>query len=274
MTSRVSPGSARSLLLTLLGEYVLPTDRPIWTTALLYGLAGVGVAEKAARQAIARAAAAGWIESEPNGRRTAWRISKTGRHLIADGSRRLRSLRRDAVPWSGDWILLHLTLPASRREDRTRIYKALSWLGFGNPTPGVWISPDVSRATEARQLVEDRKLSGLTLAFASRTLEFGASLRDLVDRAWDLEAVARHYEVLIDRFTALRPRGDDEYLFAHIHLVNALQRLPSLDPGLPAGLLPPGWQRRLRAEKLWSLRERWRTRAHQRWGKLSAPADN
>jgi len=272
VSSRISPGSARSLLLTLLGEFILPSQKPTWTSPLLSGLAGVGVGEKAARQAIARAAAAGWLESEPNGRRTAWRLTATGRRVIAEGSRRLRALRGDAAPWNGEWLLVHLTLPQSRRDDRLRVYKALSWLGFGNPTPGVWISPEVGRSAEVRRLVVDRKLDGLALAFTARTLDIGLNQRELVDRAWDLEAVARHYEELVDRFGAMRPRTDDEFLHAHIQLVNALQRLPSLDPGLPPELLPPGWAKRRREEKLWSLREAWRVRAHRRWDDLAASA--
>ncbi|MDN5856618.1 MAG: PaaX family transcriptional regulator, partial [Actinomycetia bacterium] len=56
----VSAGSARSLLLTVLGELVLPAGEPVWTSSLLYVLKGVGVEEQTARQAIARGAAAGW----------------------------------------------------------------------------------------------------------------------------------------------------------------------------------------------------------------------
>lgn len=273
MLPRISPGSARSLLLTLLGEFVLPAGKPTWTSPLLHGLAGAGVGEKAARQAIARAAAAHWIESESAGRRTAWRLTASGRRFIQDGSRRLRSLRGEAGHWNGDWLLLHVTLPEARRDARLRTYKALGWMGFGNPTPGVWISPDTGRAAEVRQLIADRKLGGLVLAFEARTLDIGMPLRTLVDRAWNLDEVNRHYEALVARFSAMRPATDDDFLFAHVQLVNALQRLPAIDPGLPAELLPPGWSARLLSERLWNLREKWRARAHQRWQDLSAEAD-
>jgi phenylacetic acid degradation operon negative regulatory protein len=64
----LAPGSARSLLLTVLGELVWPTGKPVWTWALLYVLKGLGVEEQTARQAIARAALSGWIEAERHGR--------------------------------------------------------------------------------------------------------------------------------------------------------------------------------------------------------------
>jgi phenylacetic acid degradation operon negative regulatory protein len=38
--------SARSLLMTVLGEFVLPAGRPVWTWVLVDTLAAFGVAEK------------------------------------------------------------------------------------------------------------------------------------------------------------------------------------------------------------------------------------
>ena len=272
--ARVSPGSARSLLLTLLGEFLYPENRPAWTSPLLHGLAGVGIAEKAGRQALARAAQAGWMESTPSGRRAEWRLTDHGRRLISEGSRRLRSLRAEGARWGGEWLVLHVTLPEARREDRLRTYRALAWLGFGNPTPGIWISPDPARAPQAKQLIADLRLGELTLALQAKPLDFGVPPAVLVRQAWDLDAVAAHYEDLVKRFLQLRPRTPDDILFAHIELVNALQRLPSLDPGLPPELLPSGWTRRLQADRLWALRERWHAPAHARWDELAAQVDS
>jgi len=61
--------SARSLLLTLLGELVLPRDEPVWTQVLIDVLAGLGVESKSARQALARTAAEGLIRSDRAGHR-------------------------------------------------------------------------------------------------------------------------------------------------------------------------------------------------------------
>ncbi|CAN5771177.1 PaaX family transcriptional regulator C-terminal domain-containing protein [soil metagenome] len=269
---RAGPASARSVLLTLLGEFMLASVAPIFTAPLLYTLAGVGVAEKAARQAIARAAAAGWIESERAGRRVSWRLSDRGRQLIFTGSGRLKSLRTDERAWDGSWMVVHVTLPESRRTDRLRLYRALSWIGFGNPTQGVWISPHTDRANEARRAIDELGLADHTLAFTAKSLGFGIAERDFVAQAWDLPAVALHYAELVARFSAVRPRSDDEVLFAHVNLVNALQRLPSVDPGLPLALLPPDWNIRREAAKLWALRDAWRLKAHARWKELQADA--
>ncbi len=55
--SVTSIASARSALISILGELVAPYHQPVRTAALLYALTGVGFGESASRQAIARAGA-------------------------------------------------------------------------------------------------------------------------------------------------------------------------------------------------------------------------
>src|SRR5579875_955099 len=74
--------SARSLLMTILGEFVLPADSPAQTTALALH----GVAEKSARQALARTAAEGWLTPLREGRRVRWALTARGRTLLTEGA--------------------------------------------------------------------------------------------------------------------------------------------------------------------------------------------
>ena len=53
--SPLPPASARSLLLTVLGEFAYPGDEAVWTTTLIQVLGGLGVESHAVRQAINRA---------------------------------------------------------------------------------------------------------------------------------------------------------------------------------------------------------------------------
>lgn len=281
------------MLLTLLGEFVHPANQPVWTATLLDAFAAAGIGEKSARQAIARAAAAGWIDNARDGRRASWRITAAGTRLIAEGSARLRSIResreltassepnrlkrstqskppKDATSaWPGEWIVLHISLPEDRRADRLRLYRALSWLGFGNPTPGLWLCPHAGRADAGESAIKRLGLDAHTLAFTARALQFGQSARALALQSWDLPALALHYKTLVKRFSALRPRGDAAVFAAHIGLVNQLQRLPSIDPGLPALLLPAGWPGTAAASRLNALRAKWRASAHAHWAELA-----
>ena len=81
--------SARSLLLTVLGEFVLPSGRAVWTSTLLELLADLDVAEKAGRQAIMRTADSGWIEGSRVGRETRWSLTAAGTELLREGTGRI-----------------------------------------------------------------------------------------------------------------------------------------------------------------------------------------
>jgi len=265
--------SAPSLLLTLLGEYVYPSTEPVWTAALVQAFLAVGVAEKAARQALARAAAAGWIEGGKEGRQAWCRLTDVGTRLIAEGSQRVRAIRHGAEEWTGSWLLLHVTLPESRRSDRLRLYRNLQWLGFGSPTPGVWICPHLDRVDGVEARLRKLGLELDALAFQARSLPFGLPQAQLVERAWDLESIAAHYRGLDEQFGVLRPRTDEAFFVAHVQLVNAIQRLPALDPGLPPVLLPRNWDGTRVTRKLNELRLRWREPAHVHWRRLCTAAD-
>src|SRR6266567_5804209 len=66
--------SARSMLFAILGGLVFADPEPVWTASLLYVMDCGGFSEQAARQAITRAAAAGWISGERSGRETRWTL--------------------------------------------------------------------------------------------------------------------------------------------------------------------------------------------------------
>src|SRR5215210_3308845 len=66
----VGAPAARSVLLTVLGEYVLPAAGGAWQETLIGALGAVGHKTHAARQALARSIAAGWLRTERHGRRS------------------------------------------------------------------------------------------------------------------------------------------------------------------------------------------------------------
>src|SRR4051794_41837267 len=79
----VSHASARSLLMTVLGEYALPRDNPVWTSMLVEVLGILDIEEKSARQAPPPPPAAGWGGAGRGGRR--------GRGALAPPPRRPRA---------------------------------------------------------------------------------------------------------------------------------------------------------------------------------------
>jgi phenylacetic acid degradation operon negative regulatory protein len=257
-------GSARSLLLTILGELVVPAGRPVWTGALLHVLKGLGLEEQTARQAISRAADAGLIAGEKRGRQVCWSVTAEGIETIEEISRRVDSLRTPAERWDGDCLILIVTIPQRLKSVRKRLYSALSWAGFGNPAPGLWASPHVDRAGEMRRVIQELDLQDSTIAFIGTTISIGLDDDEIVRRAWDLDTVAARYATLIDTFAGLEPEPGDDVLLTYLALVNEWREFPSMDPQLPEDLLPD-WIGRRATEISANLYEKWTHAATERW---------
>src|SRR4051794_31339864 len=166
--------SARSLLLTVLGEFVLPAGRPLWTSTLIALLADLDVAEKAARQAIMRTADDGWIEPSRIGRETRWALTAAGTELLREGTERIYGFAAAGQPWDGRWLVLTVAGPESNRALRQRLRTRHGWAGLGSASPGVWVTPRVGREAAARRGLEGRGLLGRAWTFVARAGHGGA----------------------------------------------------------------------------------------------------
>ncbi|GAA4730781.1 PaaX family transcriptional regulator [Phytohabitans rumicis] len=271
LTRRHSVGaaSARSLLLTVLGEFALPSGKPAWTSALVHVLGGLGAEEKSARQAIARTAADGWIVSERDGRRVRWVLTPVGRRLLTEGTERIYTHGASRQVWDGRWLIVMATVPETQRKLRHKLQTQLAWAGFGNPTAGMWVSPHPEREAEVKQIMHDLGLDATALSFTGPFAGVGSE-RSLVQRAWDLDDVEAHYEAFMDEFSGVRPEPGDATLLAQVRLVHEWRRFPFLDPLLPDELLPPRWLGQ-RARTLFDTQHAaWQDGARQRWEELSA----
>lgn len=264
----VSHTSARSLLMTLLGEYVLPRDTPTWTSTLVEALALFDVEEKSARQALARTSAEGWLHSERVGRRVRWALTSPGRRLLTEGAQRIYDFGRQAAEWDGRWVVLLVSVPEARRDLRHQLRTRLNWAGFGSPAPGVWISPDVRREAEAGKILAELDVG----APASFIADYGniGDEESLAARSWDLTGLEDRYEHFIDEFTGLSPSSGMAVLRAQTWLVHEWRRFPFLDPQLPAALLPTGWSGSKAADLFHSKHLEWRGGAQQQWDRLAA----
>jgi phenylacetic acid degradation operon negative regulatory protein len=263
----VGGGSARSLLMTVLGEFVLPRARPAWTSALVDVLGMFDVEEKSARQALARTAAEGWLRSDRVGRRVRWSLTPPGRRLLIEGAGRIYGFGSGEQNWDGRWLVVLVTIPESMRDLRHRLRTRLAWAGFGSPAPGVWITPRPGAEADAKLILDEL---GLTQAM-SFVATYGALGREqeMVAAAWDLGGVAERYRHFIEEFGGLAPRTPDDVLRAQTRLVHEWRRFPFLDPQLPAVLLPPQWIGATATELFNARHTRWRDAAQRRWAEIA-----
>src|SRR5581483_5625057 len=123
--------SARSLLNTVLGEFVYPVGGAAGTHSFIEALGRLDVDEKATRQALARTAADGWLERERHGRRIRWRLSPQGLQRCIDGTVRIESFGGVRTDWDGRWLLLFVSVPEAQRALGHRLRRRITWAGFG-----------------------------------------------------------------------------------------------------------------------------------------------
>jgi phenylacetic acid degradation operon negative regulatory protein len=251
--------SARGLLFTVLGEFVLPTGGSAWTSAFIAAFDRLGMEEKAIRQALARTAADGWIRPERSGRRTRWWLTPDGDRLLTDGTERIYAFASSQRDWDGSWLLVLARVPESDRAARHRLRTRLSWAGLGSPAPGVWITTHTERVAEVEHVLRQAGSADSQIFVAEHS---GGELATLVAQAWDVPAIEKQYEEFCTEFAA--PVAQDP-LARLIDLVHAWRRFPSIDPGLPARLLPPNWSG-ARAAKLFAARHAgWAADARMQW---------
>lgn len=256
--------SARGLLFTVLGEFVLPAGGSAWTTAFIEAFARLGVEEKATRQALMRTAADGWLRSERAGRRTRWHLTPAAERLLTEGTERIYHFPALARQWDGRWLLVLARAPETGRPARHQLRKRLTWAGFGSPAPGVWISTHAGRLAEAEEILAGTALLPGAQVFVAE--HRGGELAALVRQAWDLGALERSYEAFLGEFTA--PEGRDP-LARVVELVHAWRRFPWIDPVLPPALLPAPWSGE-RAARLFSrLHGQWSADATAEWLRIS-----
>jgi phenylacetic acid degradation operon negative regulatory protein len=259
--------SARSLLLTVLGEFVLPASRPVWTATLIDLLADLDVAEKAARQAIMRTADSGWITNSRMGRETRWSLTDAGTRLLKEGTDRIYGFAADDRSWEGHWLVLVVAVPENARQLRTTLRTQLGWAGLGSINPTTWVTPWTNREHEAIRVLRELGVEAGSWSFLAERGALGDE-RSLARTAWDLDAIEARYEDFLELAASRRPRTDRQALVAQVRLVQEWRRFPLLDPGLPKELLPPRWSGSRAAEVFRERHAAWAPRAQAAWAEL------
>jgi phenylacetic acid degradation operon negative regulatory protein len=263
----VGAPAARSVLLTLLGEYVLPAREGVWQETLVSALGTMDYKTQAARQAVARSVSAGWLTAQRHGRRSRVQLTEETATMLRTGAERIYGFG-EPREWDGRWLLVMLRVPEQRREVRHQVRTRLAWAGFGSLGGGLWISPHVEREAELREMAGDESAAEM-LAFRAELGALGEPQRLLAD-AWDLAAVADAYDGFITSFGRMRPKTPEAVFRAQTRLVHAWRKFPFLDPDLPEGVLPGQWPRQRAHDVFQDRHAAWHATAQDYFRSLEA----
>jgi phenylacetic acid degradation operon negative regulatory protein len=252
----------RHLIVTVYGLYARYDGGWLSVAALIRLLADLGVDEPAVRSAISRLKRRGMLESRRQDGSAGYQLSAEALAILREGDARI--FRRRRATLADGWLLAVFSVPESQRDRRHVLRSELTRLGFGMVAPGVWVVPAHPQDSTAETL---RRLGLDSYAdlFHADHLAFG-DLAGKIGRWWDLDELERRYEAFIrDHEPALRRwqarlvaeqglAARNEAFADYVRAVTDWRRLPYLDPGLPAELLPDDWIGIRAAEEFFALR--------------------
>jgi phenylacetic acid degradation operon negative regulatory protein len=234
-----------SFIFTLYGDMVhrLSPDGSIWVGTLIRLMSSFGVSEAAVRQAVSRMSRQGWLATSRHGGRAFYHVTDRGRRRIEELTPRIYG---PVIEWDGRWRLLTYAIGEANRKGRERLRGELSALGWAPLGPSTWISPSntLPAAREAAKITGTLEAANLFLGEYRGPL----SDRELLERCWDVSAIAAAYREFISRYESRlareRERADlsDEAAFVErLWLVHDYRKFVYVDPGLPSELLPAHW---------------------------------
>jgi phenylacetic acid degradation operon negative regulatory protein len=252
---QVSTPSARSLLLTVLGEAVAPKGDQVWQETLVAALELLDIAPQTARQAVARASRDDWFTSERIGRRSLMTLTPTTLQRLREGRERTFSYGAP-VPWNGRWLLATLTVPEEHRDLRHQFRTQLAWLGFGSLGNGVWISPHTRNSEAALRLLNNGDRPSQALLFVTET-PLNRDPGELARTAWDLDSLRGRHQGFYRTYAHMNPSSPSRTFAAWIAMINSWRHFPLFDPELPDSLLPADWQRQRAADLFHRCDQAW-----------------
>ena len=267
VTAREEPRAAqpRQLIVTVYGLYSRAQGGWMSVASLVSLLADLGVDEPAVRSSISRLKRREILRASRQDGAAGYELSPAAQAILAEGDHRI--FRTERARLADGWLLAVFSVPEAERHKRHVLRSQLARLGFGTAAPGVWIAPAYLYEATADMLAR-LGLSGYADLFRADHLSArdlaGGDLSGKVRQWWDLdqtERLAREfvtaYEPVLQSWSRRRPQAHPREAFAdYVRVLTDWRRLPYLDPGLPAELLPSGWAGARAAEVFFTLQSR------------------
>jgi phenylacetic acid degradation operon negative regulatory protein len=254
VTSR--PGSAASLVLTIVGLYLRRVGGWMPTAALVRLAEQVGSSEALTRTAIARLKKRAVVVADRRDGVAGYAVHPGAVRMLQSGDRRIFTPR--AMTIADPWCLISFSLPEQQRSVRHQLRRRLQWIGCGTVAPALWICPDYL-ADEVEEILDDLDIRPYATLFRSELPRVAGRIEDAVARWWDLAAIAAAHRDFLTAMRAVRldrPTSAAEAFRAYVIGIDAWRTIPYLDPGLPPALLPTDWPGRDSVELFTVLSDR------------------
>jgi phenylacetic acid degradation operon negative regulatory protein len=232
--------SARSVLVTIFGDAIVPTGGEVWLGDLIELAAPFGFSDRLVRTSMYRLTAEGWFHTERIGRRSRYRLTERAIGQFADAEGRIYAVGRPA--WSGEWTLAFLGSDALDRERRGRLVADLTSSGFGRLGAEVLAFPGEAR----ERVVRATGAHGFEVPILVSRPDDRSADPATLPVVFDLEPAAARYRAFVDGHawsTKLDHRAltDRDSFIVRTITVHEIRRATLVDPWLPSALLPTDW---------------------------------
>jgi phenylacetic acid degradation operon negative regulatory protein len=246
----------RHLIVTVYGLYARADGGWLSVASLIELLGVLSVDEPAVRSSISRLKRRGILLARRHGGAAGYELSDEALAILREGDDRI--FRRERATPADGWMLAVFSVPEAERHKRHILRSQLTRLGFGTAAPGVWIAPAHLHDATA-DMLRRLELDSYADLFRGDHLAFG-DLATKVRGWWDLDELERHYQEFLDAHAPVQHRRGTpaaRTAFAdYVRVLTDWRRLPYLDPGLPAELLPEDWIGIRAADLFFDLRAR------------------
>jgi len=227
----------QDLVVTMLGTYVRPFARTVWSGGLVALLAEFGFSDGAARAALTRLVRRDLIARVRSGRLVHYRLTPRCERLLVEGDGRIFTLGR--LPAGvGPWTVLWHQIPEDRRLERSRLGRRLRFLGFGSIQDSVWVAPH-DHSAEVVELLGELGVADHGTVFVASARE-GPGWPALVARGWDLSGLGERYEAFGTEFSRFLDSdaslADREAFEVRTRMTHVFRAFAQLDPELPEEL--------------------------------------
>lgn len=136
------PISGTSLISSLYGDALHHRGGEVWLGSLTKLLEPMGFTDRFVRTSVFRLQKEGWLDVEKIGRRSYYRISERGQSRFRRAENKIYLAGQP--DWDGKWDLL--LLEAADKDEKIRLKKELSWLGFGQFNTSLMAAPSCAQS--------------------------------------------------------------------------------------------------------------------------------
>ncbi|MDP6183279.1 MAG: phenylacetic acid degradation operon negative regulatory protein PaaX [Gammaproteobacteria bacterium] len=242
------PPRAGSLIVTVFGNSISQHGNSVWLGSLIVALEPFGLNARQIRTAVFRLVKDGWLSRVRIGRRSFYSFTEFGQRQYEKSARRIYKAR--PITWDGQWTLV---LPVFADADqRDRLKRQLSWLGFGSIANGVLAHPcaDVGSLAETlRELGLDELV--VTLCATTAPAVSRDVLKRVMQQSWRLDELETRYQNFVASFIPVlnvlekTRRYEAAQMFQlQTIVVHEYRRILLKTADLPDELLPEIWSGR------------------------------